>query len=482
MLSDEYHAPAAVGGHVRIYSATELKAKLRAAGLRLAGTHHAHALHSPYWWLKCAVGVNDDDHPLVVRYRRFLEWDIVEQPRSTRLAERVLSPVLGKSLVLYGVKQAARADRRRLGDATLSAVPDLPGVLSRRRGARHRRAPGVAAGAVGHDPVVPRRPLRPVEPRRVGDGPRRRRPAPPRPRTPTSGWPTSQRPDGGVAQLLLARRQRRGGQARHQRVRLHRHRRVAPLALHVGPRRSSTTCGRPSSGRSTGCCRCAGPTASSLWAIEADGTRPWDYALLTGTSSIQHALRCGRGAVRRRRRAAPGLGRRRRRDGRRHRRPARARSSRRSAGRWTGTTRCSTGALTGEAAKARLAEGWDTFAMEGKGIRCVSDEPWVTASETAECALAYAAIGDRATATDLLRVDPRPPPRRRVVLDRPRLRRPDGAGALPVRGAHVVHRRRGGARRRRDRRRLAGVGAVHPAAVARLTRASTASSAEKSNS
>ena len=51
--------------------------------------------------------------------------------------------------------------------------------------------------------------------------------------------------------------------------------------------------------------------------------------------------------------------------------------------------------------------------MEGKGIRCVSDEPWVTASETAECALAFAAIGDRATATDLLRVDPRPPPRRR---------------------------------------------------------------------
>ena len=65
MLSDEYHAPAAVGGHVRIYSATELKAKLRAAGLDVAGSHHAHALHSPYWWLKCAVGVDDDDHPLV---------------------------------------------------------------------------------------------------------------------------------------------------------------------------------------------------------------------------------------------------------------------------------------------------------------------------------------------------------------------------------------------------------------------------------
>ena len=101
--SDDYHAPAAVGGHVRIYSATELKAKLRAAGLTVAASHHAHALHSPYWWLKCAVGVNDDDHALVRRYRHFLEWDIVRRPRSVRIAERVLSPVLSKSLVLYGV-------------------------------------------------------------------------------------------------------------------------------------------------------------------------------------------------------------------------------------------------------------------------------------------------------------------------------------------------------------------------------------------
>ena len=105
MLSDDYHAPAAVGGHVRIYSATELKAKLRAAGFEVVGSHHAHALHSPYWWLKCAVGVDNDDHPLVRRYRQFLEWDIIQQPRSTRVADRVLSPVLGKSLVLYGVAQ-----------------------------------------------------------------------------------------------------------------------------------------------------------------------------------------------------------------------------------------------------------------------------------------------------------------------------------------------------------------------------------------
>lgn len=106
MLSDEYHAPKAVGGHVRIYSKTELSAKLRSAGLELSGTHRAHALHSPYWWLKCAVGLRDDDHPLVTKYREFLEWDIVEQPASTRLAETVLSPALGKSIVFYGRKPA----------------------------------------------------------------------------------------------------------------------------------------------------------------------------------------------------------------------------------------------------------------------------------------------------------------------------------------------------------------------------------------
>ena len=104
MLSDEYHAPKSEGGHVRIYSATELSAKLRTAGLDLRGHHRAHALHSPYWWLKCAVGPRNDDNVAVRRYREFLEWDIMEQPTVTRVADQVLSPVLGKSIVFYGVK------------------------------------------------------------------------------------------------------------------------------------------------------------------------------------------------------------------------------------------------------------------------------------------------------------------------------------------------------------------------------------------
>jgi SAM-dependent methyltransferase len=103
-LSDEYHAPFVEGGHVRIYRESGLRALLRDAGLVPGRSHRAHALHSPYWWLRCAVGPRNDDHRLVRAYRRFLEWDIVQAPRSTRLADRALNPVLGKSLVVYASK------------------------------------------------------------------------------------------------------------------------------------------------------------------------------------------------------------------------------------------------------------------------------------------------------------------------------------------------------------------------------------------
>ena len=64
-LSDEYHAPFVAGGHVRIYKERELRGKLRGAGRAPRFAHHAHALHSPYWWLRCAVGPPNDDHALV---------------------------------------------------------------------------------------------------------------------------------------------------------------------------------------------------------------------------------------------------------------------------------------------------------------------------------------------------------------------------------------------------------------------------------
>lgn len=110
MLSDDYHAPAAEGGHVRIYRKRRLAWRLAAAGLAPGRSHRAHALHSPYWWLRCAVGPNravGESRP-VRAYHRLLEWDIVKRPRLTRTVERALNPVLGKSLVLYAAKPALR--------------------------------------------------------------------------------------------------------------------------------------------------------------------------------------------------------------------------------------------------------------------------------------------------------------------------------------------------------------------------------------
>jgi ubiquinone/menaquinone biosynthesis C-methylase UbiE len=117
-LSDDYHN--VPGGHVRIFTRRELETKLRRAGLVVGSSHHAHALHSPYWWLKCAVGVRDDDHPLASAYHKLLVWDIMRKPAVTQVADRALNPLIGKSLVVYATKPVLAA--RRPGPAAAEKV------------------------------------------------------------------------------------------------------------------------------------------------------------------------------------------------------------------------------------------------------------------------------------------------------------------------------------------------------------------------
>jgi SAM-dependent methyltransferase len=118
-LSDDYHN--VPGGHLRIFTRHELETKLARSGLAVGGHHHAHALHSPYWWLKCAVGVHDDDHPLASAYHRLLVWDIMRKPAITTLADKALNPLIGKSVVVYAAKQAASPAGNSTGG---SAGPD----------------------------------------------------------------------------------------------------------------------------------------------------------------------------------------------------------------------------------------------------------------------------------------------------------------------------------------------------------------------
>ncbi|MEI7593421.1 MAG: prenyltransferase [Actinomycetes bacterium] len=148
------------------------------------------------------------------------------------------------------------------------------------------------------------------------------------------------------------------------------------------------------------------PRGEILWARHADGT-PWSFALLTGSSSICHSLRCAIAL-------AEHLG---------HHRPDWELSAARlfavikahTAGelpdafapkhRWAMDWYypVMAGVLEGKAGLDRLESRRDVFLVEGMGVRCVSDRPWVTAAETCECLLAYLSLGDRDTALDLFR-------------------------------------------------------------------------------
>ena len=53
-----------------------------------------------------------------------------------------------------------------------------------------------------------------------------------------------------------------------------------------------------------------------------------------------------------------------------------------------------TGALTDGEAQRRIEKYWDRFVVKGHGVRCVSDQPWVTIAETSELVMALAAMGN----------------------------------------------------------------------------------------
>jgi SAM-dependent methyltransferase len=113
LLSDEYHSNE--GGHVRVYRASDLRDKIASRGMQLTYCHHAHALHTPFWWLKCAVGVSNADHPAVAAYHKLLVWDLMHRPKITQMAESLLNPLMGKSVAMYFSKLPAAESQATLG-------------------------------------------------------------------------------------------------------------------------------------------------------------------------------------------------------------------------------------------------------------------------------------------------------------------------------------------------------------------------------
>jgi SAM-dependent methyltransferase len=92
------------GGHVRIFHQHELRDAVSRYGMVCYDRHWSHALHSPYWWLKCLFWERADDVALVRAYHRLLVWDLMARPPIMRLLEQLLNPLIGKSTVLYFVR------------------------------------------------------------------------------------------------------------------------------------------------------------------------------------------------------------------------------------------------------------------------------------------------------------------------------------------------------------------------------------------
>lgn len=98
-LSTDYHNTP--GGHVRIFRSDALRRSVEKQGFRRFARHWAHGLHSPYWWLQCALWSRKDESRRVGLYRKFLEWDLLQRPWLTRGLEWLLNPLMGKSVVMY---------------------------------------------------------------------------------------------------------------------------------------------------------------------------------------------------------------------------------------------------------------------------------------------------------------------------------------------------------------------------------------------
>ena len=141
------------------------------------------------------------------------------------------------------------------------------------------------------------------------------------------------------------------------------------------------------------------PGGEITWAVDVHGA-PYRHALLTSTAAIHLSLRC---AVL----AADALG---------HSRPHWREGAERVAhsvrhrehvfelkDRWAMDWYYPVlgGAVGGDVARRRIDERWDDFVIEGRGVRCVSDRPWVTAAETCELVLALDALGESARARRL---------------------------------------------------------------------------------
>ena len=381
-LDHEYYG--APGGHIRIYRQRDLEAKLAARRPQRARRHTTpHALHSPYWWLRCAVGVDGADDAWPVRkYHDFLAWQIVAQPRWVDSVDRALNPVLGKSLVVYTEKVARvnRVCRRCRASSPRASSPrrSTPSPTSSSPTATSRGRP-VGTPTRGTSSRRRWRSTSAAATTRRARGVRVARAtcsAPTAAGTPTTSATRSRTPRSTPTSLVTSRPAR------------------GTTTSPPTTRHTSARSGRWSRRRSTMPSTTSARPARSRGAATTPTTARCSPARRASTCRLKCRDR-DRGAARPRASRLGDVARR-----ARHRRRAPARRVPRQGPLGDGlvlphrSVACSAGTRRRRASSS----GWPTFVVDGRGVRCVSDRPWVTAAETCEFVMALDAIGNDAHA------------------------------------------------------------------------------------
>ena len=99
LLSKAYHQ--VEGGHIRIFSARALRNTIQSYGFEQTAHYYAHALHSPYWWLRCLFWRWGEKAWPCQLYHKLLVWDLMQKPWLTQTLEKIFNPIMGKSVVWH---------------------------------------------------------------------------------------------------------------------------------------------------------------------------------------------------------------------------------------------------------------------------------------------------------------------------------------------------------------------------------------------
>ena len=433
-----------VGGHVRIYTRHRAEGQAARAGL-------GHHRQPPRPRAALAVLVAEVRRRrrgattirLVNAYRRFLEWEIVAQPRSLKVAERAphRCSARASSSTPARVAEQSREPCREL--------PDIDGVIVRRRDRADRRVRSPRCSSpTGMIPWFPGGHCDPwnhvetamaldvaglhAEAERAYDWLVDMQRA-------DGSWWNYYLPDGSVEEAKLDTNvcaYVATGVWHHWLCTWDR-----GFVDHLWP----TVAARARLGAVDAPRRRHGAVGVARRRPRR-GTTPCSPA----RRRIAHALRCGAGLADADRRAATDWVAAADRADRVDHRPPTSASNRRIAGRWTGTTRCSPACLTGERAKIRLADGWSDVRDGGPRASAASATSRGSPRRRRRNARSPTPRSATSRPPPTWSLDPSAPPPRRRLLDRHRL---SDEGALPVRRGLRLHRGRRDPRGRRDRRR-----------------------------